>query len=67
MPKIFTRSASDSVVAGVCGGIAEYTDRDPRLVRFVCAIALLLTLPVGLFVYVLMVFWFPRTPRQDAA
>lgn len=28
-----TRSDSEKVIAGVCGGIAEYFDLDPTLVR----------------------------------
>ncbi|MCD1147663.1 PspC domain-containing protein [Peptoniphilus sp. KCTC 25270] len=28
------RSSTDRVIAGVCGGIGEYFDIDPTLVRF---------------------------------
>jgi phage shock protein C len=33
--KKLTRSAADSKIAGVCGGIAEYLDVDPTVVRLV--------------------------------
>lgn len=31
--KRLTRSSNQKVIAGVCGGIAEYFDMDPTLVR----------------------------------
>lgn len=31
--KKLTRSYSDRMIAGVCGGLAEYFDLDPTLVR----------------------------------
>ncbi|MEY8291529.1 PspC domain-containing protein [Carnobacteriaceae bacterium 52-44] len=31
--KRLTKSRTDSMIAGVCGGIAEYFDIDPTLVR----------------------------------
>ncbi len=34
--KRLTRSSSDSKIAGVCGGIAEYLDVDPTIVRVIC-------------------------------
>ena len=36
--KHLTRSATDSKIAGVCGGIAEYLDIDPTVVRLVWVI-----------------------------
>ncbi len=33
-----TRSTTDAKIAGVCGGIAEYLDIDPTLVRIVWVI-----------------------------
>ena len=33
MEKKLTRSASDKKLFGVCGGVAEYFDVDPTLVR----------------------------------
>lgn len=31
--KRLTRSTSDRMIAGVCGGLAEYFDLDPTVVR----------------------------------
>lgn len=45
MAKRLYRSSKDRVIAGVCGGIAEYFDIDPVIVRI---IAVVLLLPGGL-------------------
>lgn len=44
-PKRLYRSRQDRLIAGVCGGIAEYFNIDPVIVRLV---AVLLLLPGGL-------------------
>jgi phage shock protein C len=45
MTKRLYRSTTDRMVAGVCGGIAEYFNIDPVIVRI---IAVILLLPGGL-------------------
>ncbi len=45
MAKRLYRSTTDKKIAGVCGGIAEYFDIDPTIVRI---IAVILLLPGGL-------------------
>ena len=37
------RSETNKVILGVCGGIAEYYDVDPTLVRLIWAAATILT------------------------
>ncbi len=37
--KRLTRSATDKKLAGVCGGLAEYFDADPGIVRILAALA----------------------------
>ncbi len=37
----FTRSSTESRIAGVCGGIAQYLNVDPLVVRIIFAIAFL--------------------------
>ena len=34
MDKKFVLSSSDKKIAGVCGGIAEYHNTDPTIIRF---------------------------------
>ncbi|HSW70450.1 MAG TPA: PspC domain-containing protein [Gammaproteobacteria bacterium] len=45
MQKKLYRSKSDRMIAGVCGGLAEYFNIDPVIVRI---IAFILLLPGGL-------------------
>ncbi|MGL4332941.1 MAG: PspC domain-containing protein [Bacteroidales bacterium] len=46
MHKKLYRSNSDKMIAGVCGGIADYFDVDPTIVRLA---AVLLTFITALF------------------
>ena len=39
--KKLTRSRTDKKIAGVCGGIAQYMECDPTVVRIIFLIALL--------------------------
>ena len=48
-----TRSATDKLLGGVCGGIAEYFGWDPSLVRLAWVIGTLVTSGGGLIVYIL--------------
>jgi len=45
-PRRLTRSSTDSRIAGVCGGLAEYMEVDSGVVRIVYA---LLTIATGFF------------------
>lgn len=59
--KKLTRSTNDKVIAGVCGGIAEYFDMDPTLVRvgFVVLSIFSAAFP-GLIVYIILAAIMPR-------
>jgi phage shock protein C len=57
------RSATDSVIAGVCGGIAEYMQVDPSLVRLVFVIGTLWG-GTGLVAYIALAIVLPI--EQDA-
>ena len=63
------RSTTSRVLGGVCGGIGEYMDIDPNIVRLVLIVVLLfgfLTLFWPLFIIVLyIVAWLllPEKPR----
>ncbi len=52
--KRLTRSSIDKKIAGVCGGLAEYFDLDPTLVRVVW---LLLVLFGGTGVLAYLILW----------
>lgn len=53
MQKRLTRSRTNKMIAGICGGLGEYLDVDPTIVRVVF-IALVLANGMGLLAYVAM-------------
>jgi len=57
------RSTQDRMFAGVCGGIAEYLEVDPTLVRLVFAALTLLGGP-GIIIYIVLMLIVPEQPRQ---
>lgn len=63
MPPRLTRSTTESMVAGVCGGLAEYFNIDPVIVRL---IFVLVTLTSGLGIPVYLVLWIIM-PKAGAA
>jgi phage shock protein C len=56
------RSGSDRMVAGVAGGLAEYLDFDPAILRIVWVLALFATGPVALALYLVCALVIPREP-----
>ena len=46
-----TRSRESRMICGVCGGIGEYLNLDPTLVRLIWAICSVASLGMGLLVY----------------
>ncbi|HOI13151.1 MAG TPA: PspC domain-containing protein [Methanoculleus sp.] len=55
MAKKLTRSTTDRWVAGICGGIGEYLEIDPNVIRVIWVIVTVLTgfLP-GIIIYILL-------------
>ena len=63
--KKLTRSAN-KVLAGVCGGIAEYFDVDPTLVRAIYAILAIFTTGFpGLLLYIILMLIMPAAPAKN--
>ena len=62
MKRLFL-STSDKKLGGVCGGIAEYMDLDPTIVRLLTVVLALITavIPV-LIAYILAWIIIPRKP-----
>src|SRR4026208_2018302 len=65
MPTRLERSTTNKVVAGVCGGIAEYLQVDPTLVRVFVVVATVLSGGLGVLAYVGAVIFMPL-PGQPA-
>ncbi len=55
------RRSSDKMLAGVCGGIAEYFDVDPTLIRVLYAALTLFTAGFpGILLYIVMMILMPN-------
>lgn len=63
--KRLTRSRSDRMFAGVCGGIGEYFDIDVTLVRLIFVGLFFLGFPGILLVYLIMMVLVPQEPISD--
>jgi phage shock protein PspC (stress-responsive transcriptional regulator) len=59
------RSRTNSMIAGICGGLGEYLNVDPTIVRVV---AVLLVIPdgIGLLAYIIGWVIIPRQPEVQA-
>lgn len=56
-----TRSSYNKMIAGVCGGIAEYFDMDPTLVRVgYVLISIFMTVFPGILVYIILMLIMPK-------
>lgn len=61
-PKRLYRSQSNKVIAGVCGGIAEYLGVDPTVVRIAWVLLSILPLIPGIILYVIAWIIIPVNP-----
>ena len=66
MKKRLYRSRSDRMLGGVCGGLAEYFDIDPTIVRLVAVLTVFLN-GLGLVAYVVMAIVVPVEGSKRAA
>ena len=58
------RSSKDKMIAGVCGGIAEWLDWDPTVVRLAYVLVSLLSAAFpGILVY--LILWLITPPAED--
>ena len=60
------RSQTESVLGGVAGGVAEYLDLDPAIVRVVWALLALITGGVFFILYIVMWIVVPYGPESEA-
>ena len=59
------RSSDNRVFAGICGGLGEYFDVDPTVVRVVYVLLSLLTAFMGILLYIILLFVMPNRPRIE--
>lgn len=68
MEKKLTRSVSDKMIGGVCGGVAKYFNIDPSIVRIVWAVATVAAPFLGIVLYIVMLIVVPEeTVAQSSA
>lgn len=61
MKKLYL-SNSDKKISGVCGGIGEYFDKDPTLVRILFILLILFSFGFGILAYLVMWLIIPKKP-----
>ena len=59
------RSRVEQMLAGVCGGLAEYFGIDPTIVRLMFVATVLLGMGGAVFVYILMMIIVPIDPLRE--
>lgn len=63
MQKKLYRSNKDKKLAGVCGGIAEYVNMDPTIIRLI-AVLVGICAGSGLFAYIICAIIIPEKPSD---
>lgn len=64
MNKKLYRSQSSSMIAGICGGLGEYFNVDPTIVR-IAAVLLIFANGMGLLAYIIGWIIIPRHPIME--
>ena len=64
MQKSLYRSQSSRMIAGVCGGVAEYFNIDPTIVRILWVVFSLFV-PAGIIAYLAGAFIITEKPDSD--
>lgn len=52
------------MIGGVCGGIAEYIDTDPTIVRLVWALVTVVSIGVGILAYLIAWIIIPEKEKK---
>lgn len=60
-----TRSIRERMIAGVCGGLAEYFGWDPTLIRVIYVLATIFTAFAGTIVYIILWIIMPEDRYSD--
>ena len=58
------RSRDQKMIGGVCGGLAEYFQIDVSVVRVLWVIGTLMSVGVGILIYIVMLIVFPEGPEE---
>ena len=63
MKKRLYLSKDNKIIAGVCGGIGEYFQIDPVIVRLIWVVLTFTTLFAGVIAYIVAWIIIPETPK----
>ena len=66
MDKKLYRSAENSKICGVCGGIGEYFGIDPNIIRIAWVILSIIFILLGVILYVACVFILPKNGETQS-
>ncbi len=58
------RSRTDRMISGVCGGLAEYFDMDPTVVRLIFVFLTIFSKGLGVLAYIILIFAMPDEKPQ---
>jgi len=58
------RSGVDKILGGVCGGIGEYLNVDPVVIRLLWVVGTLITMGFGIVLYIIAWIIIPRNPKD---
>lgn len=64
-PKKLFLSVKDKKIMGVCGGIAEYLNADPTLIRLIAVVLLLVTGGAAVIAYLIAGIVIPKPPTAS--
>ena len=56
--------SNDKKIAGVCGGIAEYIEIGPTVVRLIYALLTIFTAFSGIIIYLILMLVLPKASHQ---
>jgi phage shock protein C len=62
--KRLTRSRDDRMLAGVCGGLAEYLGMDPTIVRLLAVLLGVFSAGTALIAYIIAAIIIPEAPSE---
>jgi len=63
-PKRLYKSRQNRMIAGVCGGVAEFFNIDPSIVRVLCVLSIFLG-GTGILLYIIAMILVPTNPDQE--
>lgn len=64
MTKTLYRSNKDKMIAGICGGLSDYFDMDPTIVRILWVVFTFATNGAGIIAYIVGMFIIPKKPYE---